>query len=228
MDVNDPSFPVLYQSFRCDNPYLRMVLATYKKECKVRTHTFTVFRWQLPGRTERYKKPEICQTYSKLKNICQVCQVDLDNGLPVQDRDNAPNITTHKKEKHFSAIEEDINRKTFDKYFANGEESRKIGRTSELSTWMDSVLLKEKNTEATRQSVRLRTKRPSNIFENKGNTSVAEFSRKGNRWLVKPRTSRNLINFDSGTVSDSNRHEYSDEQRRNSPVNNENVKDCAF
>ena len=154
--------------------------------------------------------------------------MDLDNGLPVQDRDNAPNITTHKKEKHFSAIEEDINRKTFDKYFANGEESRKIGRISELSTWMDSVLLKEKNTEATRQSVRLRTKRPSNIFENKGNTSVAEFSRKGNRWLVKPRTSRNLINFDSGTVSDSNRHEYSDEQRRNSPVNDENVKDCAF
>lgn len=32
---------------------------------------------------------------------------------------------------------------TFDKYFANGEESRRSGRTSELSTWMDSVLLKE-------------------------------------------------------------------------------------
>lgn len=30
---------------------------------------------------------------------------------------------------------------TFDKYFANGEESRRS--TSELSTWMDSVLLKE-------------------------------------------------------------------------------------
>lgn len=32
---------------------------------------------------------------------------------------------------------------TFDKYFANGEESRRSGRSSELSTWMDSVLLKE-------------------------------------------------------------------------------------
>lgn len=30
----------------------------------------------------------------------------------------------------------------FDKYFANGEESRR-GSTSELATWMDSVLLKE-------------------------------------------------------------------------------------
>lgn len=32
---------------------------------------------------------------------------------------------------------------TFDKYFCNGEESRRSGRTSELSSWMDSVLLKE-------------------------------------------------------------------------------------
>ncbi|CAN6898105.1 unnamed protein product [Brassica oleracea] len=93
------------------NPYLRIVLATYKKECKIRTRTFTMFRWQ-PGRTERYKKPEICQTYSKLKNICQVCLLDLENGLPVQDKDTAPNITTQEKEKHFSAVEEDINHKT--------------------------------------------------------------------------------------------------------------------
>lgn len=32
---------------------------------------------------------------------------------------------------------------TFDKYFSNGEESRRSRRTSELSTWLDSVLLKE-------------------------------------------------------------------------------------
>ncbi|XP_013676369.1 E3 ubiquitin-protein ligase rnf8-B isoform X3 [Brassica napus] len=70
---------------------------------------------------------------------------------------------------------------TFDKYFSNGEESRRSRRTSELSTWMDSVLLKEKNTESTRHSVRLRTKRPSNIFEDKEYTCVAESSRKGKR-----------------------------------------------
>lgn len=34
---------------------------------------------------------------------------------------------------------------TFDKYFCNGEESRRSGPSSELSTWMDSVLLKEVN-----------------------------------------------------------------------------------
>lgn len=34
---------------------------------------------------------------------------------------------------------------TFDKYFSNGEESRRSRHTSELSTWMDSVLLKEVN-----------------------------------------------------------------------------------
>ncbi|KAL0713253.1 hypothetical protein Bca4012_020231 [Brassica carinata] len=308
---------VLCQSCRCDNLYLRMVLATYKKECKERTHTFTVFRWQ-PGRAERYKIKEICQTYSKLKNICHVYQVDFENCLP--DRDTAPNTTTtHEKEKHFSAIEEDINHKktllekendqlgklcfedlrgqklkrmaesdgfsveknkfqverehtnekkeelriqteyitrevssiypmkkrdnvqeeregrrvkksgvTCDKYFANGIESRRSGRTSELCTWIDSVLLKEKNIEATRQSVRLRTKRPSNIFEDKENTNMVESSRKGKRRLVKPCTSRNLNNLDSYTESVSNRHEYYDEQRRNSPVNDESVKDCIL
>ncbi|KAJ4915319.1 Uncharacterized protein Rs2_00869 [Raphanus sativus] len=311
-----------------------------------------MFRWP-HGRTERYKKPEICQTYSKLKKICQVCQVDLENNLLVQDRDMAPNITTHGKEKHFSAIEEDINHKTallenetdqlvilcledlrgqklkqmaeldgflvektkfqvereltiakeeelriaieniarevfliypmeesdnileeregrrvsdepytlesgeevrplmvelpadsveakvtkkvkksgetFYKYFANSEKIRRNDRASELSTWMDSVLFKEKNTEATRQlEVKLRTRRPSNIFAEKENTGVAESWRKRKRLLVKPSTSRNLIKIDSDTESDSDRHEYSAEKRINSPINNENMKDCVL
>ncbi|CAF2194256.1 unnamed protein product [Brassica napus] len=104
-------FPILCQSCFCDNLYLRMVIADYKIECKVRTWFFTVFRWQ-PSRTERYKKPDICQTYSKLKNRCQVCLLDLEKGLPVQVSDTAFNITTHGKEKHFSATEEDINHKS--------------------------------------------------------------------------------------------------------------------
>uniref|UniRef100_M4F7D4 CRM domain-containing protein n=1 Tax=Brassica campestris TaxID=3711 RepID=M4F7D4_BRACM len=104
-------FPILCQSCFCDNLYLRMVIADYKIECKVRTRFFTVFRWQ-PSRTERYKKPDICQTYSKLKNRCQVCLLDLEKGLPVQVSDTAFNITTHGKEKHFSATEEDINHKS--------------------------------------------------------------------------------------------------------------------
>ena len=40
---------------------------------------FTVFRW-CPGPKARYKKTEVCQTCSKLKNICQTCLFDLEYG----------------------------------------------------------------------------------------------------------------------------------------------------
>ncbi|CAN7069636.1 hypothetical protein IGI04_041974 [Brassica rapa subsp. trilocularis] len=87
-------FPILCQSCLGDNPYLRMALANFDKECKVCTRPFTVFRWR-PGRAARYKKTEICQTCSKLKNVCQVCILDLEYGLPVQVRDTTLNITSH-------------------------------------------------------------------------------------------------------------------------------------
>lgn len=37
----------------------------------------------------RFKKTEICQTCSKLKNVCQTCLLDLEFGLPTQVRDAA-------------------------------------------------------------------------------------------------------------------------------------------
>ncbi|VVA94332.1 unnamed protein product [Arabis nemorensis] len=115
---------------------------------------------------------------------------------------------------------------TFDKYFGNGEENNR-GSTSELSTWMDSVLLKEKNIEPNRHSVRLRTKRPSNIFEDKENT-VAESSGKGKRRLVKQRSCRNIIDLES----DNNCHDISDEQQRTAQnsrkPNDGNGKDCVL
>jgi len=40
---------------------------------------FTVFRW-CPGARMRYKKTEICQTCSRLKNVCQTCLFDLEYG----------------------------------------------------------------------------------------------------------------------------------------------------
>lgn len=80
--------------------------------------------------------------------------------------------------------------------------------------------------------MRLRTKRPSNIFEDKENTCVAESSRKGKRRLVKPRSSRNLIDLDSDGESDSNFHDIPDEQQRKSQdpreLNDENVEDCVL
>lgn len=89
--------------------------AEYDKECKICTRPFTVFRWR-PGRDARYKKSEICQTCSKLKNVCQVCLLDLEYGLPVQVRDTALSISSN------DAIpKSDVNRE----YFAE-EHDRKV------------------------------------------------------------------------------------------------------
>jgi pre-mRNA-splicing factor RBM22/SLT11 len=44
----------------------------------------------------RYKKTEICQTCSKLKNVCQTCLLDLQFGLPVQVRDSAIGVSGSK------------------------------------------------------------------------------------------------------------------------------------
>lgn len=41
----------------------------------------------------RFKKTEICQTCSKLKNVCQTCLLDLEFGLPTQVRDAALKVT---------------------------------------------------------------------------------------------------------------------------------------
>ncbi|CAH8282282.1 unnamed protein product [Eruca vesicaria subsp. sativa] len=100
-------FPIVCESCLGDNPYVRMTKASYDKECKICTRPFTVFRWR-PGRDARYKKTEICQTCCKLKNVCQVCLLDLEYGLPVQARDTALNISTHD-----SIPKSDVNREFF-------------------------------------------------------------------------------------------------------------------
>lgn len=97
---------------------------------------------------------------------------------------------------------------------------------------LNTFVALQKNVEANRHSVRLRTKRPSNIFEDKENTGVAESSRKGKRQLVKQRSCRNLIDLESDEESDNNRHENSDENRNETqdprePAD-ENVRGCVF
>ncbi|KAL8130299.1 hypothetical protein V2J09_019454 [Rumex salicifolius] len=100
-------FPIICESCLGDNPYVRMTKAEYDKECKICTRPFTVFRWR-PGRDARYKKTEICQTCSKLKNVCQVCLLDLEYGLPVQVRDTALSINSND-----SIPKSDVNREYF-------------------------------------------------------------------------------------------------------------------
>lgn len=63
----------------------------YGKECKICSRPFTVFRWN-PGAKMRFKKTEVCQTCSRLKNVCQTCLLDLEYGLPIQVRDAALRI----------------------------------------------------------------------------------------------------------------------------------------
>lgn len=41
----------------------------------------------------RFKKTEVCQTCSKMKNVCQTCLLDLEYGLPTQVRDAALGLT---------------------------------------------------------------------------------------------------------------------------------------
>ncbi|XP_047311262.1 zinc finger CCCH domain-containing protein 40-like [Impatiens glandulifera] len=107
-------FPIICESCLGDNPYVRMTKADYDKECKICTRPFTVFRWR-PGRDARYKKSEICQTCSKLKNVCQVCLLDLEYGLPVQVRDTALSINSND-----SIPKSDVNRE----YFAEEHDRR--------------------------------------------------------------------------------------------------------
>eukprot|EP01100_Stratorugosa_tubuloviscum_P007799 TRINITY_DN3212_c0_g1_i1.p1 TRINITY_DN3212_c0_g1~~TRINITY_DN3212_c0_g1_i1.p1 ORF type:complete len:355 (-),score=143.14 TRINITY_DN3212_c0_g1_i1:24-1088(-) len=84
-------FPILCATCLGDNPYIRMTKNEFGQECKICARPFTVFRWK-PGAKARFKKTEICQTCSKLKNVCQVCLLDLEFGLPVQVRDSTLGI----------------------------------------------------------------------------------------------------------------------------------------
>ncbi|CAH0387857.1 unnamed protein product [Bemisia tabaci] len=87
----DAEFPILCQTCLGDNPYIRMTKEKYGKECKICARPFTVFRW-CPGARMRFKKTEVCQTCSRLKNVCQTCLLDLEYGLPIQVRDTALQI----------------------------------------------------------------------------------------------------------------------------------------
>uniref|UniRef100_A0A8C2W1X5 Pre-mRNA-splicing factor RBM22 n=1 Tax=Chinchilla lanigera TaxID=34839 RepID=A0A8C2W1X5_CHILA len=61
----DADFPILCQTCLGENPYIRMTKEKYGKECKICARPFPVFCW-CPG-------VPLCQTCSKLKNVCQTC-----------------------------------------------------------------------------------------------------------------------------------------------------------
>jgi pre-mRNA-splicing factor RBM22/SLT11 len=81
-------FPVVCEDCLGPNPYLRMQKQHYGAECAISGRPFTVFRWK-PGADARYKKTVISRDMALAKNVCQVCLLDLDTGLPVQVRETA-------------------------------------------------------------------------------------------------------------------------------------------
>lgn len=78
-------FPVACEKCYGENPYMRMLKENYGQECRICFRPFTVFKWK--GNRGIYKRTCVCQSCSKDKNICQVCTLDLEFGLPMEVRD---------------------------------------------------------------------------------------------------------------------------------------------
>jgi pre-mRNA-splicing factor RBM22/SLT11 len=59
--------------------------------CHVSGRPYDVFRWKA-GSGARYKKTVICQDLAKLKDVCQVCMLDLKYNIPIQVREKLMKI----------------------------------------------------------------------------------------------------------------------------------------
>jgi len=130
-------FPILCETCLGDNPFLRMMKEKFGQECKICSRPFTVFRW-CPGAGMRYKKTEVCQTCSKLKNVCQTCLLDLEYGLPVQVRDEALKI---KDDLPRSAVNRDFFNQNAEKQLAETDNSVAFGQLGKI-TGKNEILTK--------------------------------------------------------------------------------------
>ena len=81
-------FPVVCEDCLGPNPYVRMMKIPRGSECAISGRPFDVYRWR-PGSDARYKKTVVCKEIALAKNVCQVCLLDLDYGIPVAARDAA-------------------------------------------------------------------------------------------------------------------------------------------
>ena len=92
----------------------------YAAECAISSRPFTVFRWR-PGNEARYKKTVVCREIALAKNVCQVCLLDLDYGIPVQARDAA--LGREREMLAKSDVNIEYQTEQMAKKLANGEET---------------------------------------------------------------------------------------------------------
>uniref|UniRef100_A0A8C3NFM9 Pre-mRNA-splicing factor RBM22 n=1 Tax=Geospiza parvula TaxID=87175 RepID=A0A8C3NFM9_GEOPR len=132
----DADFPILCQTCLGENPYIRMTKEKYGKECKICARPFTVFRW-CPGVRMRFKKTEVCQTCSKLKNVCQTCLLDLEYGLPIQVRDAGLSL---KDEMPKSDVNKEYYTQNMEREIANSDGTRPVGALGKATSTSDMLL----------------------------------------------------------------------------------------
>ncbi|XP_012513679.1 PREDICTED: pre-mRNA-splicing factor RBM22 [Propithecus coquereli] len=132
----DADFPILCQTCLGENPYIRMTKEKYGKECKICARPFTVFRW-CPGVRMRFKKTEVCQTCSKLKNVCQTCLLDLEYGLPIQVRDAG---LSFKDDMPKSDVNKEYYTQNMEREISNSDGTRPVGMLGKATSTSDMLL----------------------------------------------------------------------------------------
>uniref|UniRef100_A0A8C1Y0P8 Pre-mRNA-splicing factor RBM22 n=1 Tax=Cyprinus carpio TaxID=7962 RepID=A0A8C1Y0P8_CYPCA len=132
----DSDFPILCQTCLGENPYIRMTKEKYGKECKICARPFTVFRW-CPGVRMRFKKTEVCQTCSKMKNVCQTCLLDLEYGLPIQVRDTGMSI---KDDIPRSDVNKEYYTQNMEREIQNSDSTRPVGMLGKAQNPSDMLL----------------------------------------------------------------------------------------
>ncbi|TRY98383.1 hypothetical protein DNTS_021804, partial [Danionella cerebrum] len=129
-------FPILCQTCLGENPYIRMTKEKFGKECKICARPFTVFRW-CPGVRMRFKKTEVCQTCSKMKNVCQTCLLDLEYGLPIQVRDTGLSV---KDDIPRSDVNKEYYTQNMEREIANSDGTRPVGMIGKAPSSSDMLL----------------------------------------------------------------------------------------
>lgn len=85
----------------------------------------------------RFKKTEVCQTCSKMKNVCQTCLLDLEYGLPIQVRDTGLAI---KDEIPRSDVNKEYYTQNMEREIANSDGIRAVGQVGKAPSSSDMLL----------------------------------------------------------------------------------------